>query len=114
MRSVVLDSGVLLALWDPHDTHHHAARTAVGRHLTDGRRLVVPVSILSDTLVGAFRATPYAVRTIERFVDQLVGHVLPVDREVGRVAARLRAHFRWLPLSDALVAAPDVTGAQRS
>jgi hypothetical protein len=40
--AVVIDSGVLLALWDPDDTQHHAATAALKRHLTDGSRLIVP------------------------------------------------------------------------
>ncbi len=102
---VVVDSGVLLALWDPYDARHHAARATLAGHLAEGRCLVVPVSALSEVLVGAFRATPYAVRTVEGFVDELVGEVRVADREVGRAAAQLRARHPALPLVDALVVA---------
>jgi predicted nucleic acid-binding protein len=111
--TVVVDSGVLLALWDPHDPHHQAALTALERHLTDGSRLVVPVTTLTEVLTGAFRATPYAVRTIETFVDDLVSEVRPTDRAVGRAAAKLLADHPTLPLADALLlATAEVTGAQ--
>jgi predicted nucleic acid-binding protein len=105
MRLVVLDSGVLLALWDPDDQRHHSARSTVDRCLAGGSRLVVPVTALSEVLVGAFRATPYAVRMVEGFVRELVGEARAVDRAVGRAAARLRAEFEGLPLADALVVA---------
>src|SRR5262249_34577885 len=87
-------------LWDTDDIQHHAATAALERHLVDGNRLIVPVTALSEVLVGAFRATPYAVRTVERFVDDLIGEVRPADRAIGRAAARLPAHHppprsRW-------------------
>jgi len=113
MRAVVVDSGVLLALWDPDDTRHAAAIAVLERHLADGSRLVVPVTALSEVLVGAFRATPYAVRTVEGFVDDLVGEVRAADRAVGRAAARLLAEHPSLPLADALLLATgEVVGAQ--
>jgi predicted nucleic acid-binding protein len=111
--AVVVDSGVLLALWDPDDGRHGVATAALERHLAEGCRLVIPVSALSEVLVGAFRATPYAVRTIEGFVDDLVAEVRAIDRAVGRAAAQLRAERPALRLADALlVATGEVVGAQ--
>jgi len=111
--AVVIDSGVLLALWDPDDTQHQAAVAALERHLADGSRLVVPVTALSEVLVGAFRATPYAVRTIEGFVDDLVGDVRAADRAVGRATARLLVDHPTLTLAEALLLATcEVVGAQ--
>src|SRR5262249_45575040 len=82
-------------------------------HLATGSRLIVPVTTLTEVLVGAFRATPYAVRTIEAFVDDLVSEVRPADRAVGRTAARLLADHPTLPLADALLlATAEVAGAQ--
>ncbi len=105
MTSVVLDTEVLLALWDPYHGQHLQARTVVGRYVVDGTQLIMPVSVFSETLIGAFRATPYALRTIEGFIDELVHFVHPVDRTVGRAAARLRADHDELPLDLALVIA---------
>jgi predicted nucleic acid-binding protein len=102
--AVVVDSGVLLALWDTSDPRHHAATAALQRHL-DGNRLIVPVTTLAQVLVGAYRATPYAVRTIESFIDDLINEVHPADRPIGRAAARLQANQPTLPLADALLLA---------
>ena len=113
MRAVVVDSGVLLAFWDPDAPQHQAATTALEHHLTDGARLVIPVTALSEVLVGAFRATPYAIRTIESFIDDLASDVHPADRTIGRAAARLLTDHPTLPLADALLLATgDVIGAQ--
>jgi len=113
MRTMVVDSGILLALLDPNDAQHHAATAALERHMADGLRLTVPVTALSQVLVGAYRATPYAVRTVERFVDDLIGDVHAADRTVGRAAARLLADHPTLLLADALlIATGEVLGAQ--
>jgi glyoxylase-like metal-dependent hydrolase (beta-lactamase superfamily II) len=102
-----------VAKGDPDDPYHQAALTALERYLAGGARLVVPVTALSEVLVGAFRATPYAVRTVESFVDDLVGEVRPTDRAVGRAAAKLLAEHPTLALADApLLATGQVVGAQ--
>jgi predicted nucleic acid-binding protein len=111
--TVVVDSAVLLALWDTDDPHHAAATAALEQHLAAGSRLIVPVTTLTEVLVGAFRATPYAVRTVEGFVDDLVGEVRPTDRAVGRAAAKLLAEHPTLALADALLLATgEVVGAR--
>jgi PIN domain nuclease of toxin-antitoxin system len=63
-------------------------------------------------LVGASRLGAEAIRTTEKFVDSVVDVVYPIDRDVARVAAALRASHRSLRLPDALVVAVGrVTGA---
>jgi PIN domain nuclease of toxin-antitoxin system len=56
-------------------------------------------------LVGASRLGAEAIRTTEAFVDSVVDVVYPIDRDVARVAAALRARHRSLRLPDALVLA---------
>ena len=110
----IVDSGVLLALCDSEDRRHPVVRQAVEEHLAAGGTLVVPVTCLSQVLVGAFRTTPYAVRTVEGFVDELVDRVWSVDRAVGRAAAQVRTVYPRLPLGDALVlATAQVAGVPR-
>src|SRR5262249_39598548 len=82
-------------------------------YLAGGARLVVPVTALTEVLTGAFRATPYAVRTIETFIDDLVSEVRPTDRAVGRTAAKLLAEHPTLALAAALLLATgEVIGAK--
>jgi predicted nucleic acid-binding protein len=114
MSTVVVDATVLLGLCDPDDPAHKVASAALTECLAAGSELVVPVSALSEVLVGAFRSTPHAVRAIEGFVNELVSTVYPIDRPVGRVAARYRAEHPGLPLHAALVlATAKVLGAQQ-
>jgi predicted nucleic acid-binding protein len=103
MKPVVIDSTVLLAFCDPDDPLHEVATTAVNERLSAGFPLVVPVSVLSEVLVGAFRASPHAVRTVVGFVDELVSQVREIDRSVGKAAARYRAEHVGLGLAAALV-----------
>lgn len=100
MKPIVLDSPVVIGFCDPDDAVHTSARLALAGCLTAGHPLVVPVSVLSEVLVGAFRSTPHAVRTVEGFLDDLVSEVRPLDRAAGRAAAATASTTRssgWLP-----------------
>jgi predicted nucleic acid-binding protein len=101
--TVVIDTTVLVGFCDPDDPLHQVSWAALVECVTAGNSLVVPVSVLSEALVGAYRATPHAVRTVEGFVDDIATRLYPIDRPVGRVAARYRADHPGLPLAAALV-----------
>lgn len=101
--TIVIDATVLVGFCDPDDPFHQVIRVALVECLTTGNSLVVPVSVLSEALVGAYRATPHAVRIVEGFVDDLATQVYPLDRPVGRAVARYRADHPRLPLAAALV-----------
>jgi PIN domain nuclease of toxin-antitoxin system len=103
MRPVVLDSSVLVAFCDPDDRRHHHASQDVTRALQAGHPLVVPGSALSEVLVGAYRSTPHAARTVEKLVGELVSDVRPIDHEVAKAAARYRAGHADMSLGAALV-----------
>jgi predicted nucleic acid-binding protein len=103
MRPVVLDTPVVLGFCDPDDPSHNSSRLAISGCLTSGYPLVVPVSVLSEVLVGAFRSTQHAVRTVEGFLDEQVTEVRPLDRAAGRAAARFRAEHPTLGFAAALV-----------
>jgi predicted nucleic acid-binding protein len=105
MSIVVLDAAVLLGFCDPDDPAHPVTVAAVTDCLAAGSRLIVPVSVLSEVLVGAYRTSAHAVRTVEGFVDDLITQVYPIDRPVGRAAAQYRAEHPDLPLYAAFVLA---------
>jgi predicted nucleic acid-binding protein len=97
-----LDASVLIALLDPDDAHHQAARAALEAHLEDD--LHIAAHTLAEALVHPARAGK------EREARQLIGTleigVDPVDEQVAVAAARLRAkHGSALRMPDALVLA---------
>jgi len=65
----------------------------------------LPASAFAEVLVGASRLGGEAIRRTEAFVDSVVEVVHPIDRDVAKVAAALRAGHRSLRLPDALVIA---------
>lgn len=103
MKPVVLDSTVLIGFCDPDNAAHERVRKVVTEFMAAGHKLVVPVSVLSEVLVGAYRSTPHAVRVVEGFVDDLVHDVRTIDRPIGRAAAKYRADHPEMRLPVALV-----------
>ena len=101
MGVALLDSSVVIAALNRDDALHAAARRAL---LEQRPRHVLAISVVTfaEVLVGPLRAGAPAVRTVERFVDEL--RILELPREVARAAAELRARHR-LRLADAIVVA---------
>ncbi|MGH2927367.1 MAG: type II toxin-antitoxin system VapC family toxin, partial [Solirubrobacteraceae bacterium] len=108
---IVLDASVLIALLDPADAHHQAARAALETYADDDLR--VPAHTLAEALVHPARARK------EGEARQLIGAleiaIDPVDEEVAIAAAKLRArHGSGMRMPDALVLAyADVRNAKR-
>lgn len=114
MGAVVLDASVVIALFDPRDAHHQAASTAVRSLRQAGSDFVLPASVLSEVLVGAFRQGADTAGARRQMLHAAFGPSRPVDDDVAVAAARLRAAHRALRLPDALVVAVGVVdGAQR-
>jgi predicted nucleic acid-binding protein len=111
----VLDAGVVVAVLDADDAHHHAAREALRHALDHGEQLVLPASAYAETMVGPQRGGRDAATTVDAFIDSLPATVEPATRGIARAAAALRArHGRSLRLPDALVlATAEVLGADR-
>lgn len=102
MALTVLDASVLIALLDPADPHHTAARAALDAHADDDLR--IPAHMLTEALVHPVRAGKE--REARRLIASLEIAVDPVDEAVGLAAARLRArHGSALRMPDALVLA---------
>jgi predicted nucleic acid-binding protein len=107
----VLDASVLIALLDPADPHHRAARAALDAHADDDLR--IPAHTLAEALVHPVRAGKE--REARRLLAGLEITVDPVDEAAAVAAARLRArHGSALRMPDALVLAyADVHKARR-
>ena len=111
MALTALDASVLIALLDPNDAHHQAARAALDAHADDD--LHIPAHTLAEALVHPARAGKE--REALRLIASLEIAVDPIDEAVAVAAAKLRAqHGSALRMPDALVLAyADVRKAKR-
>jgi len=97
-----LDTSVLIALLDPADAHHRAARASLEAHADDDLR--IPAHTLAEAIVHPARAGKE--REARRLIASLEIAVDPIDEAVAIAAARLRArHGSALRMPDALVLA---------
>ncbi len=102
MALTALDTSVLIALLDPDDAHHQAARASLKAHADDDLR--IPAHTLAEALVHPARAGKE--REARRLIASLEIAVDPIDEAVAVAAARLRArHGSALRMPDALVLA---------
>jgi predicted nucleic acid-binding protein len=99
MADVALDADVVIAFLDPADEQHDAAVEALRPHLAAGTRLVLSASVYAEILVRPLQRGTDAV--VEEFVDAIGADVVPVNRDIARRAAGLRARHRSLRLPDA-------------
>lgn len=105
MGLIHLDAGVIIGILDRNDVHHPAALASV-RAASDRRdQLAVSASALAECMVSPARRGESALMLVDELLDRLPIDVVPVDRQVARQAARLRARHRGLRLLDALVIA---------
>jgi predicted nucleic acid-binding protein len=99
---IVVDASVLIALLDPADVHHPAARASLAAYSDDDLR--IPAHTLAEALVHPARAGKD--REARRLIAALEIAVDPVDEPIAVAAARFRAgHGRALRMPDALVLA---------
>ena len=111
MALTAVDTSVLIALLDPDDVHHQAARAALDAHAEDDLR--IPAHTLAEALVHPARAGQD--REARRLFASLEIAVDPIDEATAVAAAKLRAkHGNALRMPDALVLAyADVRKAKR-
>lgn len=115
MGLIVLDAGVMIALLERRDAHHHPAVAAVETARAQGDRFALPASAYAEILVKPARRGQSEVAAVDGIVDTMPSAVVPIDRVIAASAARLRAHHgRALRLPDALVlATADILRADR-
>lgn len=102
MALTALDTSVLIALLDPADAHHQAARASLEAHADDDLR--IPAHTLAEALVHPARVGKE--REARRLIGSLEIAVDPIDEAIAIAAARLRArHGSALRMPDALVLA---------
>ena len=114
MGAVVLDSSVVIALFDPADAHHHASTSVVRAARDTKDTMILPASVLSEVMVAAYRQDPHAARQRLTDLEAAFGPPRVLDRDVALKAAELRSRHRRLRLPDAMVlATAEVDAADR-
>jgi len=105
MGLIHLDAGLVIGVLDSDDLHHDAAREVLRDAARSGDRVAMSASAFAECLVGPSRRGERAVSVVEAFCASLPIEVVALDRDVARLAARLRAEHTSLRLPDALVIA---------
>jgi PIN domain nuclease of toxin-antitoxin system len=114
MGAIVLDSSIVIALFDPADAHHQASTAVILAARRDEETMVLPASVLSEVMVAAYRQGADTVGARLQDLHDTFGRPRAMDADVAIKAAELRARHRGLRLPDALVlATADVDGADR-
>ncbi|RCG28173.1 type II toxin-antitoxin system VapC family toxin [Sphaerisporangium album] len=108
MGKVVIDSSVLLGLFDPKDALHEVSADAVRHRRRRNDHVLVPISVVSEILVGAARQGRQSM--VERLgqIRAAFGTPVPLVQYIALDAARLRAEHRFLRLPDAFVLATGI------
>jgi predicted nucleic acid-binding protein len=99
--AIALDASVAIGFLDPTDAHHERAVSSLRE--TDRDELLIAAVAYSEILVWPL-AKGHA-DLVEEFIDGLRVEVVPLDREIARCAAGLRAEYSALRLADAIVLA---------
>lgn len=105
MGTLVLDTSMVIGFTRPDDAHHHAAKTEIRAAGVRGDAVVLPATVLSESLVAAHRVGSAHAADMRRALTAFFGLERAVDGEVADRAAALRAARPSLRLSDALVIA---------
>ncbi|HLH64469.1 MAG TPA: PIN domain-containing protein [Solirubrobacteraceae bacterium] len=100
MARVALDADVVIAFLDPGDDQHAQAVTELRRRLAAGDELVIGATVYAETIVRPLQSGTDA--TVDEFLDSAGIRVVPIDREIARRAAALRAAHPSLRLPDAM------------
>ena len=106
--ALVLDASVLIGFIHADDAHHEGASQAIADARLRGDTLVLPATVLAETLVREYRAGDAEGHELGDELLALFGPERVVDEAVARTSARLRAGHRSLRFADALVIATGI------
>ena len=107
MARVALDADVVIAFLDAGDDQHERAVDLLRPLLGGGAEIVIGASVYAEVMVRPL-ARGVGDR-VDGFVDAVGATLAPIDRDIARRAAGLRARHRSLRLPDALVLATALT-----
>ena len=106
MATIVLDTGVIIAVLDRDDVHASAVHSALVPIREAGASFCLSVVTFAELLVESSGAQPNAEQVVGAFVDSLgTDAIQPVSAEVARIAAKIRTGNRRVRMPDALIAA---------
>ena len=105
MGTLVLDTSVVIGFTRPDDAHHGTARAEIRAAGVRGDAMVLPATVLSESLVAAHRVGPARAAEMRRALAAFFGAERSVDGDIADRAAALRATHPSLRLPDALVVA---------
>jgi predicted nucleic acid-binding protein len=97
---VALDADLVIAFLDPGDDQHAVAVAKLRPRLAAGDELLLAATVYAETIVRPLQQGTEAI--VDQFLDSASIAVVPIDREVARRAAALRAEHRSLRLPDAM------------
>ena len=100
MARVVLDADLLIAFLDSAAAQHARAAPLLRKHLAAGDELLVSATVYAEILVRPLQNETDSV--VDQFLTAAGIRVLPVDRDLARTAAQLRATHPSLRLPDAM------------
>jgi len=103
VEALILDASVLIGLLDTADSHHDRAIDDVEAGDREGRRLLLPASAYSETLVAFARAG--RLEEARRAITAMGVTVVSLTDTIAERAAELRARHGRLRLPDAIVLA---------
>lgn len=103
MEALILDASVLIGLLDTADTHHDRAVGDVEAADREGRRLLLPASAYSETLVAFARAR--RLEEARQAITAMGITIVSLTDTIAERAAELRARHSRLRLPDAIVLA---------
>jgi predicted nucleic acid-binding protein len=106
--TVVLDSSLVIAIFDSKDSHHATTLAELRTRRVAGHTFSIPASVLSEVLVGAARRSSKAEEARRTELYRLFGVARVIDDAIAVRAANLRARHRSLRLPDALVIATGI------
>jgi predicted nucleic acid-binding protein len=96
----IVRPAMVIAFLDAADDQHDRAVNELRPRLAAGDDLVVSAGVYAEVLVRPLQRGTHA--RVDEFLDAIGAVVIPIDREVARHAAQLRARHRSLRLPDAL------------
>ena len=84
---MVVDAGVIVSRFIPHDVHHKPSRAWLMRHVADGGLVIAPTLLLAEIAGAVVRRTGerrLARQTVTAFLRLPALRLIPVDEPLAK------------------------------